>query len=530
MRAICYHFSVMDEKTLRELLGHKLVFGISGTAATEEEMALFTHARARGLILYRRNCASPEQIRTLISSLEKRLGYRLLVCIDHEGGRVVMPLGGTTPFPDNYAWNKAGATAEIVERQGRLEAEELRALGIDLNFSPVADVATDTYNPGILSRSYGTDPKFCADMVAARIRGLQAGGISATAKHYPGKGHATVDAHLKLPVINSTLWEMENTHLLPFLAAIKAGADCIMSSHPLYRNIDSSGPATFSKKLISGLLRDKYGFKGVTVSDALEMGAVTEVAPVEEAIIKAEEAGHDLLLVCTPGPAQLKACDALFTHYASGSGDKMRLQNSATRIRHLLAKRTQRFGPAPANPRAAPALAETIARSSARILQRGRVSPPLSIKQLQAAGNLVIVPRYADIAATVMIEPGMEDMESFVRGLLGLGKARPPFLHLPINPAPEDIKNLKKRLAGKKLVLLVLWDAGLSAGWAKALEMTQEMAQTPVVILTRDFYDARFLKPQTCAATAYGFRQYQTEATLRLLFQGAHISHRPLGS
>lgn len=511
----------MNTNKLRELLGYKLVFGLSGTAPTEAEMSLFAHAHARGLILYRRNCVSSEQIRQLVCGMEARLGYRILVCIDHEGGRVVMPPEGVTAFPDNYAWTQAEATPAMVEEQGRLEAEELRALGIDLNFSPVADVATATYNPGILSRSYGTDAKLCAEMVSARIRGLQGGGISATAKHYPGKGHATVDAHLKLPVINSTLAEMESKHLLPFFAAIKADADCIMSSHPLYRNIDNSGPATFSKKLISVLLRKTYGFKGVIVSDALEMGAITEVAPVEDAIIKAEEAGHDLLLVCTPGPAQQKACDALFEHYRAGQGNMERLEESAARIKTLHEKRPVRFGPPPSEEKAAPALAEQVAKRSARILQTGRLTLPISAEELQATDSLVIVPRYADISATVMIEDGMENMEMFVRQTLNLQKGRPDFLHLPVNPAEKDLALLEKRLSGKQLVFLLMWDAGLSSGWQKALELTQKLAQKPAIVLMRDYYDARFLLPHSCAVTAYGFRKYQTAAALRLLAQKA---------
>ncbi|HOX22762.1 MAG TPA: glycoside hydrolase family 3 N-terminal domain-containing protein, partial [Elusimicrobiales bacterium] len=400
----------------------------------------------------------------------------------------------------------------------RLEASQLRALGLDLNFAPVCDVATETYNPGILSRSYDTNPAHCAELVAARIRGLQSGGISATAKHYPGKGHATVDAHLKLPFIDSTLEEMEKTHLLPFFSAINAGVDCIMSSHPLYRNIDSTGPATFSKKLISGLLREKYGFNGVIVSDALEMGAITEVSTVEDAIIKAEEAGHDLLLVCTPGPTQKKACDALFEYYASGKGDISRLKKSVARIQKLLQKRSERFAPAPANDREAQAFAAEIAGKAARVLQSGGLSLPLNPKELQTSEALIIVPRYSDITATVMIDPGMENMEHFVRETLGLRGEKPRFLAFPINPTQEDLAALGKILAGTKYALLLLWDAGLSEGWQKALELVQSQTEHPIAILLRDFYDARFLQTKTCAATAFGFRKYQTSAALNAVF------------
>jgi len=509
----------MDSARLQDLLGHKFVFGIRAAEASPDELALFQRTRARGLILYRRNCANPEQIRTLISGLENHLGYKLLVCIDHEGGRVIMPPRGVTQFPDNYAWTIAGAAEKDVELQGRLEAAELRALGIDLNFAPVADVATASYNPGILSRSYSMDPATCANMTAARIRGLQSAGVSATVKHYPGKGHATVDAHLKLPVIDSTLAEMEATHLLPFFSAIKAGVDCVMSSHPLYRNIDGSGPATFSRKLIGELLRGKYGFTGVTVSDAMEMGAITEVASIETAVVKTEEAGHDLLLVCTPGPSQEKAYQALLEHYISQKGDFALLEGSAARIKTLQGKRRQRFGPPPGDMESATRLAKRIASDAAKLIPAGQPETPLDAAHLAAQDSLVIVPRYKDICDTVMIPPEMEDMESFVRKALALPAKLPEFVHLPMAPSENDISTLEQRLSGKKLVLLLLWDAGLSAGWKKALDIVQNKASFPVVILLRDFYDSRFLAPNTRAATAYGFRQYQTEAALRLLFR-----------
>jgi hypothetical protein len=129
-----------------------------------------------------------------------------------------------------------------VHRQGLIEGRELRRLGVDVNFSPVLDVLTDRYSPNIGIRSYGKDPALVARYGAARIRGLQAAGVSACAKHFPGKGHAPVDAHLGLPVIDSDWSEMHAGHLPPFLAAMEAGVDCIMTSHPLYPRLDPPAP------------------------------------------------------------------------------------------------------------------------------------------------------------------------------------------------------------------------------------------------------------------------------------------------
>src|SRR6266436_2615327 len=248
----------------------------------------------------------------LVSGLEEAVGRRILVATDHEGGRIIMLGRAVTIFPDNLA---AGAAGEVnfVHRQGLIEGRELRRLGVDVNFSPVLDVLTERYSPNIGIRSYGKDPALVARYGAARIRGLQSAGVSACAKHFPGKGHAPLDAHLALPMIGSEWSEMHATHLPPFLAAIAAGVDCIMTSHPLYPRLDPAPrtPATFSRLIVEDFLRGETGYRGVIVSDDLEMGAIGEICPVGDATVRAAAAGHDLLLVCHTPVRQREAHAAL---------------------------------------------------------------------------------------------------------------------------------------------------------------------------------------------------------------------------
>ena len=228
--------------TLEELVGEKLVIGIPGTGITPEIVRHFQELHAGGLILYRINFASPGQLQTLIADLEEALGRKLLVTVDHEGGRVIMFREGVTVFPDNLALGAAG-NLDYARRQGAIEARELRRLGMDVNLAPVLDVLTAAYSPNIGIRSYGRDWRLAAQLGAARIAAMQAGGLSACAKHFPGKGHAPVDAHLGLPVIQSTWQEMEAVHLKPFAAALQAGVDVVMSSHPYYPKLDQIGRA-----------------------------------------------------------------------------------------------------------------------------------------------------------------------------------------------------------------------------------------------------------------------------------------------
>jgi beta-N-acetylhexosaminidase len=204
---------------LEDLVGQKLMIGIRGTRLTPETVEIFRKTRAGGLIVFRPIFESAEAFRKLISDLEETLQRKLLVAVDHEGGRVIHLAEGVTVFPDNWAVGNT-QNIEYARRQGEIEACELRQLGIDLNLAPTLDVLTENFSPNIGIRSYGKDPKLVATLGAARIQAMQKGGLSACAKHFPGQGHAPVDAHLSLPVIRSTWKEMDALHLKPFLRAI----------------------------------------------------------------------------------------------------------------------------------------------------------------------------------------------------------------------------------------------------------------------------------------------------------------------
>jgi len=257
------------------------MIGLSGSTLTEADIGVFRDTRAAGLILYRRNFETPAGLAALLDRLESTLGRRLLVATDHEGGRIVMLGRGTTIFPDNLALGTAGEEA-FAARQGLIEARELRRLGIDLNLGPCLDVLTDRYSPNIGIRSYGKDPAVVARYGVARIKGMARGGLSACPKHFPGKGHSPLDAHLRLPTIDSDWAEMHATHLVPFFAAMEAGVECVMTSHPVYPKLDPSGvPATFSTRIVEEYLRGEVGYRGVIVSDDLEMGAVSETCAID---------------------------------------------------------------------------------------------------------------------------------------------------------------------------------------------------------------------------------------------------------
>ncbi len=512
-RAVGSHLRI-ESVTIEDLVGERLMIGLAGATLSETDVRLFRDTRAAGLILYRRNFESPAQLAALLDALEGALGRRLLVATDHEGGRIVMLGRGVTIFPDNLALGTAGEEA-FAFRQGQIEARELRRLGVDLNLGPCLDVLTDRYSPNIGIRSYGKDPRLVARYGVARIRGMARGGLSACAKHFPGKGHSPLDAHLKLPTIDSTPEEMRATHLPPFVAAIAAGVEAVMTSHPVYPNLDpSGGPATFSRKLVGDWLRGELGFGGVIVSDDLEMGAVSETCPIGEAAVRAAAAGHDLLLVCHTEPAQRAAAAALADAHRAGRLALAEGEAAAARVSRLrLARGARREGGPPAAEPEGPPLARAIAARAVTEVGRGGAD----LRRALNGRVTVVFPRFSDLAPRITIEPAVADERGWVAGAFGAAGIAPETVVVGIEPTEAEIAEAAARAAAADAAVLFLFDAHLYASNRALLEALQARARRLAVVLLRDPYDAALLAGGVRGLTAYGFRACQLDAVVARL-------------
>ena len=502
----------MDD--IETLVGERLMIGLPGATLRDDDVWLFRDTRAAGLILYRRNFESPHALRTLLSGLESALGRRLLVATDHEGGRIVMLGGGVTIFPDNLAVGTAGEES-FAFKEGLLEARELRRLGVDLNLGPCLDVLTERYSPNIGIRSYGKDPQLVARYGGARIRGMARGDLSACPKHFPGKGHSPLDAHLRLPTIDSDWDEMHAVHLVPFFSALEAGVESVMTSHPVYPKLDPAGvPATFSRLIVHDYLRVEVGFRGVIVSDDLEMGAVAETCPIGEATVRAARAGHDLLLVCHTEPAQRAAAAALVDAYRAGRLPRHELEPAAARVRALRERRSARFadGAAVPEPDGEP-LAKAIATRAVTEFGPGA-------RQIRRALNgrvAVVFPRFSELAARITIEPAVCDEAGYVATAFGGAGIAPETLVVGMEPTETEIADAAAHAAAADATVLFLYDAHLYPSNRALLEAVQRQARAVAVVLLRDPYDAALLAPGVPGLTAYGWRKCQLDAVIARL-------------
>ncbi len=420
-----------------------------------------------------------------------------------------------TIFPDNLTAGTAGEVA-FVHRQGIIEGRELRRLGVDVNFAPVLDVLTDRYSPNIGIRSYGKDASLVARYGAARIAGLQASGVSACAKHFPGKGHAPVDAHLGLPVIDSDWSEMHAVHLLPFMAAIEAGVDCLMTSHPLYPKLDPTPqmPATFSRLIVDEYLRGQVGYRGVIVSDDLEMGAVKELCPIGDATVRAAAAGHDLLLVCHTEAAQRSAHAALLDAYRTRALPLRAVEQSVARLDALTAKRADRAdgGPARAE-RDGEALAKAMAARATTFVSP---APPEWRRHLNGR-VAAIFPRLSSLADRITIESAVLDETRYVSEAMRPYGVEPDVLVVGVEPTDAEISRARELSASSDATVLFLYDAHLYPSNRRLLDAMQAGARSLAVVLMRDPYDSEFLAPGVAGVTAYGWRRCQLDAVLASL-------------
>jgi len=278
------------------------------------------------------NVDSPAQIIRLTGGLQAAAGklpagVPLLIGTDQEYGAVTRIKTGITQLPSAMALG-AAADPKLTEAAWRAAGSDLATVGVNVDFAPDADVLGPAGSGVIGSRSYGSDPKLVSDQVAAAVRGMQASGVAATLKHFPGHGHTTADSHTDLPVLTQSRAALESGDLPPFAACIQAGADVIMSGHLDVRSIDPGVPSSLSSKVLVDLLRGQLGFKGVVITDSLNMAPVARFGPAESAV-RALLAGNDILLMPpNPAAAQKGLLDALH----SGRLPKQRLLEAVTRI------------------------------------------------------------------------------------------------------------------------------------------------------------------------------------------------------
>ena len=329
--------NLMIPKT-EDLIGYKLMLAFTGHVPPARILDWIARRPIGGFSLFRpHNYDNPAQVRELTAALQRAAREAgqapLLIATDQEGGQLAAMGAGTTQFAGNMA---LGATRdpELALRVGRAIGLELAAMGVNINYAPVLDLNTNPRNPSLGIRSFGDEPGPAAALGAAMVIGMQSAGVAATLKHFPGKGEAAVDSHYKMPVIAHSRERLDRIETPPFKAGIDAGAKLLMTGHFAIPALTgtSAYPATVARRVMTDYARGELGFEGVIITDALDMGAITQGAGQIIDVIAAVRAGVDLMLVMHDVDTQERLYGGLALAYTRELIDESHIKPSLDRI------------------------------------------------------------------------------------------------------------------------------------------------------------------------------------------------------
>lgn len=279
-----------------------LIIGLSGTELAAHERGRLTAHGVSGVILFSRNFESREQVTAMIEQVRKVAGEDFLICVDQEGGRVQRFRDGFTRLPPLSAIGTLYDTIPYeaihrAEEHAWIMSSEMRAIGVDFSFAPVADLGRGSAAIG--DRAFHADPAIAAELTQAYVRGMHLGGMAAVLKHFPGHGSVKEDTHASIAVDTRSKTDILTTDLLPFVAGIDAHAEAVMAAHVKYTAVDDQ-PAGYSHVWIEEILRGELGFRGCVFGDDISMAAAGSVGGIAARVTANLDAGCDLVLACFP--------------------------------------------------------------------------------------------------------------------------------------------------------------------------------------------------------------------------------------
>ena len=326
--------------------GQLVMVDIEGTSLDADTAYFLRNHHIRAVCLFRKNLGTAVEVRKLSADLREVMGPLALIGLDQEGGSVIR----ATFLPQAPAAMALGACGDLEQAQhvGAAVSRGLRSLGINWNFAPVVDVNNNPANPVIAERSFSADPLAVARLAGAWMEGAMSEGVACCIKHFPGHGDTHTDSHHALPTVDKTLAELEKLELIPF-RALAGTAPAVMTAHIVYPQIDPEHPATLSRKVLTGVLREAIGYSGVVITDALMMKAVYDLYGHARASVLTLQAGADLVLAQGARSEQLAALQAIGAALESGELDEAAMHSARDSVDGLARRfplRTTPYGDA----------------------------------------------------------------------------------------------------------------------------------------------------------------------------------------
>lgn len=459
------------------------------------------------VILFARNLVDGEQAKALTERLQQLVadatGVPAFIAADQEGGIVLRLTKGATAFPGNMAVGATGdpAYAELV---AQAIGTELLTLGINMNLAPVLDINNNPRNPVIGVRSFGATAATVTAFGRAAVRGYRRAGIACVAKHFPGHGDTELDSHTSLPAINRSVDELLARELVPFQAAVDEGIDAIMTAHILFPQLDAV-PATLSRRILTELLRERMGFRGLILTDSMRMAGITQGHKPGEAAVAALAAGCDVLLYSAMGEVEEEAVKAVHEAVRRGILSEERIYASARRI--VEAKRRLAAAPVAPDPEAHRQLALEVSRAAVTLVRDTAHLVPLPSGQ----PTVIEVTR----RAITQVEDHLATVG--VRAQLHTFWPRAQYLTVGTDPDAAAVADLCERITGD-VIVLITQDAWRYPGQQELMRtLAQRYPGKIVLVAGRLPYDVELVPEIPAALCTYDLVPTSVQALFEVL-------------
>ena len=495
------------------MIGYKLMTAFEGMEPPVRILEWLRQRPLAGFTLFRHlNVESPAQVRALVDLLQETAvsaGHPLLlIAADQEGGQLMAMGDALTQFPGNMA---LGATRDpaLARQVGQAMGQELAAMGVNINYAPICDLNTHPLNPSLGIRAFSDDAELTAVMAVAMVEGIQSAGVAATVKHFPGKGEAAVDSHYSMPLIDRTKDELLERELRPFQATFDAGVKMVMSGHFALPSITGSDvPATLSRAAMHDLLREEMGFDGISITDALDMGAITQGEGQIHDIVASICAGVDLMLMTANPETQERIYTGLKTAVSNNRITAEHLDDSIARINAL--KAWVSATPQPdldvIGCDAHQALSRRVARQSVTLVRNEADLLPLKLEP--SARIAAIMPQPKDLTPA--------DTSSYVKPALAQA-LRQHHAHVDEfivshEPTGEEIEKLRTAVSDHDLLIVGTISAALNPQQAKMANVLLQMGIPTVNIALRIPYDLSVYPDAQTYVCTYSIQPHALEA------------------
>ena len=501
-----------------EKIGQRIGLGFTGTKISDELKRHVKKYKAANIILFKDNLENAKQAKKLCVEIrelvEGETGHQPFIALDQEGGTVTRLPSDMVNVPGAMALAASGDTENIF-LAAKITAAELKRIGINLNLAPVLDVNCNPDNPVIGSRSFGVRAEEVSHFAAAAIRAYSETGLMCCGKHFPGHGDTAIDSHLDLPLVDRSLCELEVRELLPFRSAINAGIPAIMTTHILFPQLEPQKfPATMSARILKGLLRENMGFKGLILSDGMEMKAVKDYYSVPKGCVLALAAGVDIVFICHESADMTKSLEAIKAAFDDG---RFNIEEFDASVKRILEYR-EKYAGFGLNP---PDINEdtigsrhnenaALTRSTLALRYPEKPLPPLSRNPL-FIGSLA----YRSTIASAKPDSSLSFGNWFAKKMGGSS------MKTPVNPGTADIENITANLGSCDSIVLGTYNGHLNRGQmdlALALYKTAEQRKIPFICLAlRNPWDLSLLPEGVKGIACWEYSEKSFEAAAAAL-------------